>query len=65
MPMPIGLVGVAGIAGLRNYIACLQSYVKDIDRRYQTRSVAMIQLCKLFLDISPGELDQIYALRRF
>ncbi|KAH9990185.1 hypothetical protein BJV77DRAFT_1151150 [Russula vinacea] len=32
-------------------------------RAYQKRSVAMIQLCRLFLEISPGKPDQIDALR--
>ncbi len=46
-------------------IASFRKYVKSIGRAYQKRSVAMIQLCRLFLEISPGKPDQIDALRRF
>ncbi|KAH9953632.1 hypothetical protein BC827DRAFT_112547 [Russula dissimulans] len=44
-------------------IASFRKYVKDIGRAYQKRSVAMIQLSRLFLEISPGKPDQIDALR--
>lgn len=44
-------------------IASFRKYVKYIGRAYQKRSVAMIQLCRLFLEISPGKPDQIDALR--
>jgi hypothetical protein len=46
-------------------IASFRKFVKYIGRAYQKRSVAMIQLCRLFLEISPGKPDQIDALRRF
>lgn len=55
--MPVSLV-VGDIASFRKYI-------KYIGRAYQKRSVAMIQLCRLFLEISPGKPDQMDALRRF
>ncbi|KAI0271911.1 hypothetical protein BGY98DRAFT_184478 [Russula aff. rugulosa BPL654] len=44
-------------------VASFRKYVKYIGRAYQKRSVAMIQLCRLFLEISPGKPDQIDALR--
>ncbi|KAI0291895.1 hypothetical protein BC826DRAFT_466784 [Russula brevipes] len=53
--MPVSLV-VGDIASFRKY-------VKYIGRAYQKRSVAMIQLCRLFLEISPGKPDQMDALR--
>jgi hypothetical protein len=55
--MPVSLV-VGDIASFRKY-------VKYIGRAYQKRSVAMIQLCRLFLEISPGKPDQMDALKRF
>ncbi len=39
--------------------------MKIIGRAYQKRSVAMIELCRLFLEISPGSWDQVDALKRF
>ncbi|KAI0249015.1 hypothetical protein BJV78DRAFT_735311 [Lactifluus subvellereus] len=44
-------------------ISSFRKHVKYIGRAYQKRSVAMIQLCRLFLEISPGKPDQIDALR--
>ncbi|KAI0259381.1 hypothetical protein BC834DRAFT_635938 [Gloeopeniophorella convolvens] len=41
----------------------IRKHIKNIGRAYQKRSVAMIQLCRLFLEISPGKTDQIDALR--
>ena len=55
--MPVSLV-VGDISKFRKY-------VKNIGRAYQKRSVAMIQLCRLFLEISPGKPDQMDALKRF
>ena len=54
--MPVGLV-VGDISTFRKY-------VKNIGRAYQKRSVAMIQLCRLFLEISSGKPDQTDALKR-
>ncbi|KAF8266122.1 hypothetical protein EI94DRAFT_230125 [Lactarius quietus] len=53
--MPVGLA-VGDISTFRKY-------VKNIGRAYQKRSVAMIQLCRLFVEISSGKLDQSEALR--
>jgi hypothetical protein len=53
--MPFGLV-VSDISTFRKY-------VKNIGRAYQKRSVAMIQLCRLFLEISSGKPDQTDALK--
>ncbi|KAH9059811.1 hypothetical protein EDB87DRAFT_728493 [Lactarius vividus] len=53
--MPVGLA-VGDISTFRKY-------VKNIGRAYQKRSVAMIQLCRLFLEISSGKPDQTDALR--
>jgi hypothetical protein len=53
--MPVGLV-VGDISTFRKY-------VKNIGRAYQKRSVAMIQLCRLFLEISSGKPDQSDALK--
>jgi hypothetical protein len=57
-PMPVNL------AIRDTSISSFRKYVKDIGRAYQKRSLAMIQLCRLFLEISPGNPDQIDALRR-
>ncbi|KAH9055586.1 hypothetical protein EDB87DRAFT_1639845, partial [Lactarius vividus] len=38
-------------------------YMKNKGRAYQKRSVAMIGLCRLFLEISPGNRDQVDALK--
>ncbi|KAH8986903.1 hypothetical protein EDB92DRAFT_1222953 [Lactarius akahatsu] len=53
--MPVGLA-VGDISTFRKY-------VKNIGRAYQKRSVAMIQLCRLFVEISSGKPDQTDALR--
>jgi len=53
--MPVGLA-VGDISTFRKY-------VKNIGRAYQKRSVAMIQLCRLFLEISSGKPDQTDALK--
>ncbi len=45
-------------------ISNFRKYVKNIGRAYQKRSVAMIQLCRLFLEISSGKPDQSEALMR-
>ncbi|KAH9036028.1 hypothetical protein EDB83DRAFT_1769544 [Lactarius deliciosus] len=37
--------------------------MKNRGRAYQKRSVAMIELCRLFLEISPGNRDQVDALK--
>ncbi|KAI9434434.1 hypothetical protein H4582DRAFT_1977502 [Lactarius indigo] len=37
--------------------------MKNTGRAYQKRSVAMIELCRLFLEISPGNRDQVDALK--
>ncbi|KAI9457014.1 hypothetical protein BJY52DRAFT_529444 [Lactarius psammicola] len=37
--------------------------MKFIGRAYQKRSVAMIELCRLFLEISPVSWDQVDALK--
>ena len=44
-------------------ISTFRKYVKNIGRAYQKRSVAMIQLCLLFMEISSGKPDQTDALR--
>ncbi|KAH9174585.1 hypothetical protein EDB89DRAFT_553251 [Lactarius sanguifluus] len=38
--------------------------MKNRGRAYQKRSVSMIELCRLFLEISPGNRDQVDALKR-
>ncbi|KAI9432695.1 hypothetical protein H4582DRAFT_1992239 [Lactarius indigo] len=53
--MPVGFV-VGDVSILRKYL-------KNIGRAYQKRSVAMIQLCRLFMDISSGKPDQTDALK--
>jgi hypothetical protein len=53
--MPVGLA-VGDISNFRKY-------VKNIGRAYQKRSVAMIQLCRLFLEISSGKPEQTDALK--
>ena len=54
--MPVGLV----VGNISTY----RKYAKKIGRAYQKRSVAMIQLCRLFLEISSGKPDQTDALKR-
>ena len=44
-------------------ISTFRKYVKNIGRAYQKRSVAMISLCRLFLEISSGKPDQSEALK--
>jgi hypothetical protein len=39
--------------------------LKLIGRAYQHLSVAMIELCRLFLELSRGSWDQVFALKRF
>ncbi|KAI9454221.1 hypothetical protein BJY52DRAFT_765416 [Lactarius psammicola] len=41
----------------------LSRYIKETRCAYQKRSVAMIRLCRLFLEISPGKPDQTDALK--
>ena len=44
-------------------ISTFRKYVKNIGRAYQKRSVAMISLCLLFLEISSGKPDQTESLK--
>lgn len=39
--------------------------LKPVGRAYQRRSVAMIELCRLFLELSRGSWDQVFELKRF
>jgi hypothetical protein len=39
--------------------------LKLIGRAYQKRSVAMIELCRLFLEINAGRWGEVFALKRF
>ena len=43
----------------------LEQDIKNKGAAYQKRSVALIRLCRLFLEISDGRRDQVHALKRF